>query len=71
MQASQGATITQTQTMTFDNLRKLVKDQEDIDTDEKEIIKKILDELETAVQQGTFTKKAIGAAKHVRRHGWF
>ena len=62
-QASQGATITQTQTMTFDGLRRMVQDRQDINNDEKETIKKILDELETTAKQGTLTKKAMDTGK--------
>jgi hypothetical protein len=70
-QASQGATITQTQTMTFDDLRKIVRDREDIDTAEKETIKKTLDELETGAQQGTLTKKTVDAARNgLAKYGW-
>src|SRR5271167_109870 len=56
-QASQGATITQIQTMTFDDLRKMVQDRQDIDADEKSAIQKILNELETNAKQETLTRK--------------
>jgi hypothetical protein len=70
-QAGQGATITQTQAMTFDDLRKIVQERQDMSNDEKETVKKILDELETAAQQEILTKKNIDTAKRaLAKYGW-
>lgn len=70
-QAAQGAAIAQTQTLTFDSLRKMVQERQDIDDNEKENIKKILDELEVGAQQGNLTKKAIDVAKNaLAKYGW-
>ena len=70
-QASQGATITQIQTMTFDDLRKMVQDRQDIDADEKSAIQKILNELETNAKQETLTRKFMDESlKALAKYGW-
>jgi hypothetical protein len=55
-QASQSSVITQTQTITFDYLREMVQARQEINADEKAVIKLILGALETTAQQGSLTK---------------
>ncbi len=55
-QSNESATITQTPTITFEYLREMVRARQEIDADEKAVIKMILDALETTALQGSLTK---------------
>jgi hypothetical protein len=50
------AQVTQTQTITFDYLREIVQARQDVNANEKAVIKLILDALETTAQRGSLTK---------------
>src|SRR5208282_5102027 len=70
-QAGTGNTISQTQQITFSDLRKAVDDRTDISSEDKENIKTILTELDEGIQDGTITKKAIDSAKRaLAKYGW-
>jgi hypothetical protein len=55
--ASQNAAIIQEQTLTFEALKRMIQDRQELTGNEKAVIKLILDALETTAQQGTLTKK--------------
>jgi hypothetical protein len=70
-QASQKAVITQTQTITFDYLREMVQARQEINANEKAVIKLILDALETTAQQGSLTKNFMDQSlKIFAKHRW-
>jgi len=70
-QAATGNTISQTQQITFADLKKTVDDRTDISAEDKDNIKTILNELDKGIQDGTLAKKAIDSAKDtLAKYGW-
>jgi hypothetical protein len=70
-QTGPGSTVIQTQTVTFDDLRRMVSERTDITSDEKQEIEKILRSLEKDAQENNLTKKAMNdAMKALAKYGW-
>ncbi len=64
-QASQNPAIMQEQTLTFDALREMIQDRQELTANEKAVIKLILDALETTAQQGSLTKNFMAESLQV------